>query len=239
MSKYIKKVLLIEENGFTIIELMIATSILAVLLLISSVIMIGIGNLFEKGINVTNLQNDSRNIISDLSSDIEFSGTQMSANSYSYSYSGGPTKVTVYAECFGNDRYSYVLGFPPSGWPHTIWKDVMQTQGSCDPLNIGLATPSCSGYTQGGCIEPLAGTGSELAGNNMHIISLSIIPYNNQLYGVNLDMVLGQQDLFETSKLTGKPITDPYNNNYICSNNVGQQFCASSSLSALAVERLN
>jgi len=239
MNKYIKKLLFIEQNGFTIIELMIATSVLAVLLLVSSVVMIEIGNLFEKGINVTNLQNDSRNIISDISSSIEFSGTQMSSNSYPYSYSGSTNKVIVYSECFGNDRYSYVLGFPPSGWPHTIWKDVMQTQGSCDPLNIGLSTPSCSGYTPGGCVNSLAGTGSELAGTNMHIVSLNVIPYSNQLYAVNLDMVLGQQTLFETNKITGKLITDPYNNNYVCSNDIGQQYCASSALSSLAVERLN
>ena len=219
-----------DEKGFTIMELMIATAILAVLLLMSSVVMIGIANLFEKGINITNLQNVNRNIVSEITSDIQFSGEKVDSGSYSYP-TGAGTSETVYAICFGNVRYSYVINFPPSNWSHTIWKDEMSSPGSCIPLNIGMPIPNCS--VDVNCIPSSTSvTGGDLAGPNMHIAYLKVQSIgNSQVYSIAIGMMLGQSYLFESSSV-------PPGTNYICNTNVGQQFCATSSLSAVATERL-
>lgn len=226
-----------NASGFTIMELMVAISVLAVILLISSVVLVGVGNLYSKGADLANVQDTNRNIIENAISAVQFSGTQLnngissSAITYDYSYNG--SNVPVYAYCFGQTRYSFVTGFNmPAGWAHTLWLDQMITQGNCSPLNISLATPTCAGNA--GCLDSQTGSGSDLVGSNMHLASFKIVEYNPQLYGISVGLVFGAKDLFVSD--TNGPILT--NGNYQCSNNAGQQYCAASYLTTFATERL-
>jgi len=222
-----------KQSGFTIIELMIAISVLAVLLLMSTVVMMGIGSLYSKGIDMTNVQNVSRNVIQDLTSTVQFSGQNMlGPNTYTYSVNGNNINVT--AICFGATRYSYVIGFPPNNnvvWPHIIWKDTMDGQNSCSPLDIGESTPSCDANHT--CLPSVSGSGSEMIGSNMHLAYLTVKPYNQQLYSIQIGLVYGFKDMFKTASNSNNLATDSQGN-YICSNTA--QYCAVSSLSTLATE---
>jgi len=221
-----------NNGGFTIIELMIAICILAILLLVSSVVMTSIGSIYSKGIDMTNVQNDSRNIVQDLTSTIQFSGQPLIESSYSY-----PGIGLVHSICFGSTRYSYFLGFPPSGIQNVqiIWKDTMSGTGSCVPLNVSQNPPACPTSGNTGCLPSIPGTGSELVGSNMHLANLSITSYNQQLYSVQIGLAYGLEDMFETNS-SGTPITS--NGNYVCGDQSGQKYCATSSLSTLADDRV-
>jgi prepilin-type N-terminal cleavage/methylation domain-containing protein len=127
MFKQSKKRL--NGRGFTIVELMIALSILSVILVISTTVFIQIGRLYTKGVNAANLQNTNRTIMGDVSSAIQFSGAAPSActpfpapppptavpiTCYATApgpsdFATGPVTVRAYAFCIGNVRYSYVL----------------------------------------------------------------------------------------------------------------------------------
>lgn len=217
-------------------ELMVAISVLSVILLISSMVLVGVGNLYSKGADLTNVQDTTRNIIENATSTIQFNGTQLnngiSRNAITYDYSYGGVNVPVYAYCFGQTRYSFVTGFDlPAGWAHLLWLDQMTTQGNCSPLNIGQATPNCVGNSN--CVASQGG-GSELLGANMHLATFNIFEYNPQLYGISVGLAFGAKDMF-VSNANGPVLI---NNNYQCQNTTGQQYCAASYLTTFATERL-
>ena len=247
-----------SQRGFTILELMIAISIFSVILIVCSMVLIGIGNIFAKGANVTNVQNDARSAIADITSTIQFSGTVLNNGltgggpngSMEYRYVDSGKTVEVYAYCFGDIRYSFVTGssfvaaggFAPSWWPHELWKDQMVNQNSCSPLNIGLSDLSnpateCGPPVNSQCTASQSGSGTELTGSDMHLGSFvigQVDPSNSQLYSVSIGLALGSEDMF-----TGGPPPMLVNNqNYQCNDTAGQQYCATSYLSTFAMERL-
>src|SRR5437868_3678396 len=90
-----------KQRGFTIVELMIATTVLSLILLLVSVVMIGVGNLFSKGVNQAKVQNSVRNIADDLSQQLKYSSGIVAGN---------PTAMPTQTEafCIGTTRYSYI-----------------------------------------------------------------------------------------------------------------------------------
>ncbi|MGH7234476.1 MAG: prepilin-type N-terminal cleavage/methylation domain-containing protein [Candidatus Saccharimonadales bacterium] len=233
------KVRINSKEGFTIMELMIAISILSIILLISSMVLIGVGNLYSKGEDLANVQDVNRNILENATSTIQFNGTQLnngvSSSAITYDYAFGGVNVPTYAYCFGQTRYSFVTGFNlPAGWSHLLWLDKMSTQGNCSPLNISQASPSCSGNSN--CVSSQSGSGSELMGANMHLATFNIEEFNPQLYGISVGIAFGQKGLF-ISNANGPEIIN--GQNYQCSNSSGQQYCATSYLTTFATERLS
>lgn len=191
-----------------------------------------IGALYTKGVNLATVQNDNRNIIQNLTTSVQYSGVQMSGPSTA-SYNYGGVNIPVQAICFGDIRFSYILGF--YSIPHVLWKDIMTGQGSCEPLNIGLSSPVCGGPV--GCLGSVPGSGSELVGPHMHLASLTVgaLHFTNNLYSIEVGLAYGSKDLFKQS--SGNYVMN--NGNYICNNTTGQQFCATSTLSTVAMERVN
>ncbi len=192
---------------------------------------------------MSNVQNDSRSIIQQVASDIQFSGSALndggSTSAISYRYSDFGYPVTVYAYCFGDIRYSFVDasswpsvpgGFAPSNWPHELWRDKMTGQNSCSPLNIGEPVPSCDGNTA--CLGSQGG--SELTGSNMHLATFNIAAYNSQLYGIFVGLAFGKPDMF-AANARGPVVV---NGDYQCNTAKLQQYCATSYLYTLADERL-
>jgi prepilin-type N-terminal cleavage/methylation domain-containing protein len=224
-----------DTKGFTIVELMIAISILSVILLMSTVVLESVGNLFSKGLNMANVQNDSRNIILNVVSSIQFSNSVLNNGVSSPETTINGEKI--YAYCFGETRYSYVLGFPPTGWQHILWVDKMINTSGCTPLNISQASPSCSGIKN--CISSQSNSGSELTGKNMHLAIFQVqpIPNDQGLFGIGVGLAFGDKDLFITDT-SGKNPKLVNNEDYQCNTAVGDEFCATSYLTTLAAERL-
>ncbi len=204
-------------------ELMIAISVLSIILMISAYVLTGIGGLYSKGTNYSNVQNASRNIIQDLSSDIQFSNSPVIQSATSINHDQ--------AICIGNIRYSYTI-FNFSS-VYAIWKDQMtyaaNSPSQCVSLNLNQASPSCTG-TSPGCIASVPNSGENLAGPNMRVGQLNVIG-GFRIYSISIELIDGiDKNMFT------KP---PNSSLYYCSNQSGQQYCAVSILSTVAARRLD
>jgi prepilin-type N-terminal cleavage/methylation domain-containing protein len=137
-----------SQAGFTIIELLVATAVLSIILLLVTTMMISIGNLYYKGVNQSRVQDSVRNITDEVSQQLELSGSKPAVVSGTYVT---PTSVPINVYCIGSTRYSYVqdveMGTERNGsipvYHDILWRDV--PAAGCNP-NIGadLTDPNLS-----------------------------------------------------------------------------------------------
>src|SRR5579884_1902974 len=103
-----------HQGGFTIVELMIALSILSTILIVSTAVLMQIGSIYTKGVNEANVQNATRTIVADLTATLQFSGFApdncVTTPTTCYSQSPAPSDLIhgPFAFCVGNTRYSYL-----------------------------------------------------------------------------------------------------------------------------------
>jgi prepilin-type N-terminal cleavage/methylation domain-containing protein len=220
-SKTMKLKRMRTNQGFTIVELMIALSILSILLITSTVILIQISRWYSKGVNAASLQNVSRNVTSDITSALQFSGTSPTP------ISGPAAGSGIKWFCLGKVRYSYVegrkLGVDTSPEPdittnHVLWRDVMPSAATCNALDITVAgaVPGNEGY--------------EMVGPNMRITSLSLAetPLASGIYTLSLSLAYGDQDLL--SATTGWDVG--------CKGGPGSDFCSTSRQTSTITRRI-
>lgn len=141
-----------RQQGFTLIELMIATIIFSVILLGATTALIYVGRMYYKGVISTRTQGITRSITDEISRAIQFSGEQVS-DEYRAEY-GGRTF------CVGSNRYTYMLNAQVNDEVaeealeaathrarHAMWKDQVTNADNCvseeDPVpDLRLGTPS-------------------------------------------------------------------------------------------------
>ena len=117
----------LNNNGFTIVELMIALVILSFILLLSTEVIIGIGDLFDKGQSIAKTQNITDQVASNVINDIKFSSSistyasigheqpaqclniQPEVCGIQYSSASGTISANVYVYCIGEYRYSFTI----------------------------------------------------------------------------------------------------------------------------------
>ncbi|MBX4197102.1 prepilin-type N-terminal cleavage/methylation domain-containing protein [Candidatus Saccharibacteria bacterium] len=87
-----------RSRGFTIIELLIATTVFSMVLLVFLTAFLRISQLFYKGVNLSNTQEAAREVLQNISNDIQF----FQAAPYVYNDQN--------YFCIGNHRYTYNLG---------------------------------------------------------------------------------------------------------------------------------
>lgn len=242
----------LNTRGFTILELMIALTILSVILVMSSVILIQIGAFYVKGVNIANLQAANREVVSDISQSIQFGASKPVActvpaskvNCYAgISPAGAPTVNSIYSYCVDNTRYSYVLdhelGFDPGDpnavppvasrtTPHVLWKDTMVSPNDpCLPMNIDLATPTSP------LTAPSKGDGYELMPEHSRITRFLV--EENSSYGtfnIAIWMAYGDSDLVRSNFAQAVPLLPT------CRGGSGTQFCAVSGINTQVIRRL-
>lgn len=245
----------VEQRGFTIIELLVALSVLSVLLVITSVTMLQIGKLYAKGINAANVQNAARNVMADVTGVLQFGGSlptpcsilyppvttstgavvdgkpTCAANHMTRSVAWGGT-VDIYSYCVNTTRYSYILDKQIDSNPapgqtyYALWRDIMNNNASCNPLDLSVQN---AGGPSDASTEP--GSGSEQIPPHMTLTSffVSETPTDSGLYTINVGLAYGDHDLL---------IIDPTNGNVACAGGTGQQYCGISSLETLVTRRL-
>ncbi len=210
-----------DQAGFTIVELMISLSILAVILLISSVTLIQLGRIFTKGSNQANAQNTARSIVNDISTKIQFSGA---APNIVVSAMG------TNAICLGSARYTYKLQhrLTNADTDHSLWLDTMKTSGTCQ-VNLNFdtsATPEDN--------LSVVGSGSELLPVGMRLTRFDVTGNPNGSYTVTAtvaysDSVSGADDLVNY---------DPVSKITTCKSTTGSEYCGVSSLTKTVIRRL-
>lgn len=217
-----------SSSGFTLIELMLASAVFALVLLIALNGFLQIGRLFYKGVSNTETQATARQIIDDLSGNIQVASevsSQQSANGYYY-------------YCLGNYRYTYTR----TAAGEAVMVDLSQSRdysaGNVDG-NFGLLKDALSGSNA--CAAPCDSdmsvacpTGGirfnkpiELLGNKQRLAELQITPHPSiaDLYDVRLKVVYGDDSSLEFNPDASNPASAQ------CKGGLSnQQFCATSQL---------
>jgi prepilin-type N-terminal cleavage/methylation domain-containing protein len=208
-------------SGFTLIELMIATTVFSVILLICLASFIQIGRMYYKGITEARTQEVTRAVMDDISRQIQFSGSTISA--------AAPDHF-----CIGTTRYSFVLNRELSDSPTLKpWqsKNVLQRD------TLGSAAVGCPSKAVTPLNNPV-----ELLSENMRLVTLKVTTnptWSGRLWQVDVKVLYGDNDVLYDS--TGQVTSGP---NYNASSAECQgfafssQFCATSALSTIVERRL-
>jgi len=203
-----------KQQGFTIIELMIATAVLSVMLLVVSTLMITIGRLYQKGVNQSKVQGAVRTITSDVSDNLKLS------NKFTSITDINGTDKRVY--CIGDTRYTYVVGRQlgtgddVDGTPkskHVLWRDKLLTQ-TCEPV-ADLDNPGTDGV--------------EMLPSNSRLIVFNVSSETPRLTA--LSVAYGDSDL----------LSDDHDNlNWFttCTGESSGQFCAVAKLTSATSQRI-
>lgn len=197
-----------NTQGFTIIELLIATSIFSVVLLLCTTGIIQVTNLYYKGITATRTQEAARNIIEEISRGIQYSGGRIVT----------PVPGAISYFCIGSTRYSYVTD-----------RKLVDTAPTSDDAYHVLVTDTnanCSTYLN---IAPLAlpAGSKELMTPDMRLISLTITntPAGSSLYIITVRVVSGKGANLDSSHKQ-------------CDGGSNNQFCAASELRTTVQKRI-
>lgn len=240
-----------SEQGFTIIELLIATTVLSMILLLVTTMMIGIGNLYYKGINQARVQDNVRSVTDEVSQYLQLNGRPPLQQPLP------PNPNGTQAYCIGTTRYTYVLyrqigantGSPDFQSRHVLWRDTINASGSCPLANLNNTNPSLGTDVGGGNAK----NGTELIAPNSRLMKFSILPLTSP-YTINIEVAYGDNDLLCDTG-TANDCTTPYSNTSVmaklvggsqssptgdmrCRGSLGDQFCSTADLNTTVAQRL-
>jgi prepilin-type N-terminal cleavage/methylation domain-containing protein len=220
-----------NQGGFTIVELMIATLVFSVVLLVITIGVLSFTNSYYKGINSSTTQSTAQNAIDTVSQAIQFSS----------SGSAGTDVAPSGLFCAGSRMFLYSLGVQYKG-------------ATPSASNWGLymfPNPHTSNCDTSG-ISSFAG-GTELLASGMRVANVSVtnIDATKNLWQISLTLVYGDSDLLCNTKLGGTTkgscqttaptyaLSDPVSGDDVsCKSQIGSQFCSVAALSTVAQQRI-
>jgi prepilin-type N-terminal cleavage/methylation domain-containing protein len=212
-----------DLKGFTIIELLIATSVFGLLLTIALAGFTGIGNIFYKGVAITQTQSSTSQVLRDVTANIQ------TASAVSTPVNTIPaTGKGYWYFCTGGVRYSFLLQreIDPAqdenlslGNPNmALVKDILPSANGC--------APPCTS----GCSTPFNNPQEMLTGR-MRLMDFTIVGAGAQLYNIYITVAYGDDDNFNN---LGDPATIE------CVGGLSQQkFCAVNRLSTSVYQGLH
>lgn len=218
-----------SKSGFTIIELMIATTIFSLVLMICLAGILQITKMYYRSVTQNNTRETARSIADEIGESIRFSSQAIrlgpAVNGPQINDLSDTTTDTGYF-CIGDKRYTYAIDRQVKPEPlsntkqkkHALWVD---TEGGCaGPLDLDADKPSASGRD----LIPL----------NMRLYELSITnsPTNDGVYEVSVGVAYGDDDL-----LSPRPAQSP--TELTCEGAfAGAEFCATTNLKVTVQKRL-
>jgi len=203
-----------QSSGFTVIELMIATMVFGVVLLLVTSAIMQFTRVYYKGITETKLQDINRNIVDSITQGIQFNGGNVTTTVAS------PTAGSSYAFCVGNLQYSYTTGYMLSDSP---------TAGQTYHGLVANTVAGCTGSTAPQNVRNATVSGRELLAPNMRISRLQVTNPSPNVYKVSVKIVYGDDTILNSP-------------NTAAANCIGQrqgtQFCAVSDITTTVVKRV-
>jgi prepilin-type N-terminal cleavage/methylation domain-containing protein len=210
--------------GFTILELLIATSVFSVILLVISTGVISFSRQYYKGVNSSNTQAAARAIMSETTQAIQF-GQTIATNIPS---SPADNKT---AFCVDNKLFSYIIGqqvtdASPNPAKHQGFHGlVVNSNGvTCGAVGTVPQVPT---------VSTLALGQRELLGEHMRLSALDVQTADSSLYTIHVRVIYGDDDLLTPAV---SATTDWSKEN--CDSQSGSQFCAVSDLTTTVQKRL-
>lgn len=203
-----------NTKGFTITELMIATSVFSIILLVGAAAFIQLGRSYYKGVTITQTQGVAKQIMNSLSGNIRLSTSVSGLNSASSGRS---------YYCIGGHRYSFIL-----------FKQV-DSSNHDNSSKFGLLADEPNGDGCGNPFDapttPLVNP-AELLGNNMRLLAFSVTPIgsSSSAYSVSVTVAFGADSV----------LSDPNSPNAQCQGGGNQtQFCSITRLSTVVYQGAN
>ena len=211
--------------GFTILELLIATMVFAVVLLLITVGILQIARVYYKGITEANTQSTARTIMDEIAQAIQFSGGTVGATATS------PVSGTDYAFCINNTQVSYKLG-----------SQVKNNPSASDQSWHAIVSRIVSGCTGLGAQtlgnQSLLSGSRELMGENMRLANLDVDSLGNNRYRIVVRVVYGDSDLLYSPSAPTDSAGATRADAACRAIRAGTQFCAVSELSTTVVKRV-
>jgi prepilin-type N-terminal cleavage/methylation domain-containing protein len=219
-----------RDSGFTIVELLIATLIFSMVLVLITVGILQVARVYYKGVTETNTQNTARNIIDTIAQSIQFSGGTVT------DAPGAVLPGSSFGFCVGNQLYSYTLGYQVADSPSP---SKFQTYHAL--VQSTVSGSACSSSTGAQNVRAATVTGKEMVGAHMRIANLVVkrIPGTSS-FEVKVRVVYGDDDLlFSPSNPTAPGNTAATMPDAKCKGvRAGTQFCAVSDLSTVVQKRV-
>ncbi len=222
---------ILNQKGFTLVELMIATAIFTIILLIATTGIIRIGNIYYKGIITSQTQNATRSIGNNLSTSLQFASADIVVPP---SYPPGYEYF-----CLGNTIYVYYLGVQykkanNNPWGSGLYSEDLANGSGCAPTNT-----QCAGAIITNCYTDRR----QLLGEGMRVLVLKVKPVgaSSDLYSVSLRLIYGDNDLLTNYDNNGVLLASPPPNDQVtCKSGVaGSSFCGVALLDTVVKKRLN
>lgn len=161
-----------HHGGYTIVELLFATTIFSFVLLTFAAGFIQISRLYYRSVITSRTQDVARSVIDDVSRSIQF-------NPGVISWGGDPLEPEAF--CIGGVRYSVQLGEPITDAGD--WALVRDSGASTDCTQL---------------VDPSAGV--ELLGQNMRVHQLLVEQVgSSRAYNISVKIIYGDDDLIEDS----------------------------------------
>jgi type II secretory pathway pseudopilin PulG len=214
-----------SSSGFTIVELLIATLVFSVVLVLITFGVIRFNQAYYKGVTQSDTQNVARAVMDNIAQSIQFSGDTVTSPIGTV----GSGKSVGF--CVGDQRYSYLLGWQLVDGSASVSKH--QTNHALSVDSPG----NCSGMNAQN-MQSAGVNGTELLSPHMRVAKLSVtsVAGSNDLYKVDVRVVYGDDDLLESPSGIKPAATAP---DAQCGVQSGSQFCAVSELSTVVQKRIN
>lgn len=201
-----------NQKGFTIIELLIATTVFSVILMIVSSGIIQIGRFYYKNITSARTQEAARNIIEEVSRTAQFSQSSVQAS---------PDSEPDKAICIGPNRYSYVIdrqvGTDTGDVPAALVADINNSVCAGQNLSSGATI-----------------NGSDLLSANMRLLNFEVSEdTSTDTVKVKVKVAYGDNDLLTHCEPSGNSCSsNPVDiANSTCRTGIaGSSFCSVSEL---------
>ncbi|HYF97320.1 MAG TPA: prepilin-type N-terminal cleavage/methylation domain-containing protein [Patescibacteria group bacterium] len=210
-----------KQNGFTILELMIATTVFSVVLLVAGSGIIAIGRMYYKSITSSRVQEVARSAMDDVTRSLQFSSGIVAKEL------SGSIKV----RCFGEDRYTYVINEPLTGSAYGLKQDKTPAEG------CSLGTPAA-----GTTVPPNA---KQLLGSGMRLMQFYVSDGVDGVFKVNIKVAYGDNDLLSIYDEDGNedgwvpPAPEATAASALCRGGPGNSFCSVSGLETLISSRID
>lgn len=214
-----------RQGGFTIIELMIATAIFSVILLLISAAIIQVGRAYYKGLNETATAARASAVVDELTQLVRYSGSQI------YTYENVTVgSDEVQAICAGKTMYVYIRG------------DAVGVAG-----RQGLVSYPVSACNEGNVKTPATAISvaraREHLGEGMRIARLEVLN-SGDVFNISLRLLNGPADLIcspTVSNCTTELTADQFRTqtDLSCRSDTGNQFCSVSEINTTVTRRVS
>lgn len=206
-----------QERGFTIVELMIASLVFSVILLVVTFGVLSFTNAYYKGVHTAATQTAARTLIDTITQSLQFNGGKISAAS------NPAGTITTY--CIGNKQYDFEVGTLLSGGNHILYETPLAANATCAP-------------------HAFDSTSRELLSDKMRLAAFSVTPSSGTegLFTVHVRVAYGENDLFAsktgTVPPTGQIPADIAAGLYCKPDTGGNQFCSVVDLESTVEKRV-